>query len=102
MGQYVVKQAHLYRREATKTFLNMHQPYECGFTPMSSIRGQFSLRLIQIAVFFLIFEVELFVLLSFPLSRWSYLNAECVLLFFYVVVGGLYYEARQGALNWPR
>nr|YP_009002495.1 NADH dehydrogenase subunit 3 [Chaceon granulatus]BAO48251.1 NADG dehydrogenase subunit 3 [Chaceon granulatus] len=78
-------------------------PYECGFDPKGSARLPFSLRFFLIAVIFLIFDVEITLLL--PLA--SVFNITSVFswlftstLFLIILLLGLYYEWVQGALEW--
>nr|YP_009239901.1 NADH dehydrogenase subunit 3 [Grapsus tenuicrustatus]AMN14535.1 NADH dehydrogenase subunit 3 [Grapsus tenuicrustatus] len=80
-----------------------NSPYECGFDPKGSARLPFSLRFFLIAVIFLIFDVEITLLL--PVA--STLNLTNVfswiltsLIFLIVLLFGLYYEWHQGALDW--
>nr|YP_007317357.1 NADH dehydrogenase subunit 3 [Upogebia pusilla]AGA56134.1 NADH dehydrogenase subunit 3 [Upogebia pusilla] len=78
-------------------------PYECGFDPKGSARLPFSLRFFLIAVIFLIFDVEITLLL--PLASiihitniYSWLITGSIFLF--ILLFGLYYEWYQGALDW--
>nr|YP_007025651.1 NADH dehydrogenase subunit 3 [Upogebia major]AEW68290.1 NADH dehydrogenase subunit 3 [Upogebia major]QPG85852.1 NADH dehydrogenase subunit 3 [Upogebia major] len=78
-------------------------PYECGFDPKGSSRLPFSLRFFLIAVIFLIFDVEITLLL--PLASiihitniYSWLTTGTI--FLAILLFGLYYEWHQGALNW--
>nr|UYC29008.1 NADH dehydrogenase subunit 3 [Grapsus albolineatus] len=80
-----------------------NSPYECGFDPKGSARLPFSLRFFLIAVIFLIFDVEITLLL--PIA--STLNITNIfswitttLIFLIILLFGLYYEWYQGALNW--
>nr|YP_009692436.1 NADH dehydrogenase subunit 3 [Mesonemoura tritaenia]QEH58832.1 NADH dehydrogenase subunit 3 [Mesonemoura tritaenia] len=78
-------------------------PFECGFDPKSSSRLPFSLRFFLIAVIFLIFDVEIALLLPMivilPISD---LTTWMVVSFFFLIIllVGLYHEWNQGALNW--
>nr|YP_010373216.1 NADH dehydrogenase subunit 3 [Dicerca corrugata]UPI13490.1 NADH dehydrogenase subunit 3 [Dicerca corrugata] len=82
-----------------------NSPFECGFDPKSSARLPFSLQFFLIAVVFLIFDVEITLLipLTLTLKIASLSNYFFVALFFIVVLlVGLYHEWNQGALNWTR
>nr|AZJ16976.1 NADH dehydrogenase subunit 3 [Caenis sp. JYZ-2018] len=78
-------------------------PFECGFDPKSSSRLPFSLRFFLIAVIFLIFDVEIALLLPAAityfyadLTSWTLIS----MVFLLILLGGLYHEWNQGALNW--
>nr|YP_010703616.1 NADH dehydrogenase subunit 3 [Sinopodisma kelloggii]WCO86750.1 NADH dehydrogenase subunit 3 [Sinopodisma kelloggii] len=78
-------------------------PFECGFDPKSSARMPFSLRFFLIAVIFLIFDVEIALILPiviiFKTSNimiWT----MSTMFFIMVLLGGLYHEWNQGALKW--
>nr|ABB81910.1 NADH dehydrogenase subunit 3 [Timema californicum] len=78
-------------------------PFECGFDPKSSARLPFSLRFFLIAVLFLIFDVEIALILPFFITmNWSMLIQafSTMLLFLLVLIVGLYYEWLQGMLEW--
>nr|YP_010988654.1 NADH dehydrogenase subunit 3 [Allanaspides helonomus]WOR80946.1 NADH dehydrogenase subunit 3 [Allanaspides helonomus]WOR80959.1 NADH dehydrogenase subunit 3 [Allanaspides helonomus] len=78
-------------------------PFECGFDPKGSARLPFSLRFFLIAVIFLIFDVEITLLLPLPIIltftnffSWSLTS----IIFLIILLLGLYHEWNQGALNW--
>nr|YP_009630606.1 NADH dehydrogenase subunit 3 [Neonemura barrosi]QBR55126.1 NADH dehydrogenase subunit 3 [Neonemura barrosi] len=78
-------------------------PFECGFDPKSSSRLPFSLRFFLIAVIFLIFDVEIALLLpmiiilpSSNLTIWMIVSS----FFLAILLIGLYHEWNQGALEW--
>nr|QIV24711.1 NADH dehydrogenase subunit 3 [Eboraphyllus middletoni] len=78
-------------------------PFECGFDPKSSARLPFSLQFFLIAIIFLIFDVEITLLLPMILML-SISNlfqlSLVVLIFILILLMGLFHEWKQGALNW--
>lgn len=78
-------------------------PYECGFDPLGSARLPFSLRFFLVAILFLLFDLEIALLLPlpwgdqlpFPLTTFAWASGVLVLLTL-----GLIYEWLQGGLEW--
>nr|NP_443691.1 NADH dehydrogenase subunit 3 [Helicolenus hilgendorfi]YP_007475305.1 NADH dehydrogenase subunit 3 [Helicolenus avius]QNK04268.1 NADH dehydrogenase subunit 3 [Helicolenus dactylopterus]BAB70411.1 NADH dehydrogenase subunit 3 [Helicolenus hilgendorfi]BAM77000.1 NADH dehydrogenase subunit 3 [Helicolenus avius] len=78
-------------------------PYECGFDPLGSARLPFSLRFFLVAILFLLFDLEIALLL--PLPWGDQLTSPLLTLFWAVAVLilltlGLIYEWIQGGLEW--
>nr|YP_002860164.1 NADH dehydrogenase subunit 3 [Davidius lunatus]ACB48046.1 NADH dehydrogenase subunit 3 [Davidius lunatus] len=78
-------------------------PFECGFDPFSTARIPFSLRFFLVAVIFLIFDVEIALLLPMmmtistsKISSWALVSMTFIL----ILLIGLYHEWNQGALEW--
>nr|ANJ70335.1 NADH dehydrogenase subunit 3 [Atrecus affinis] len=88
-----------------KTFMDREKnsPFECGFDPKSSTRLPFSIQFFLIAVIFLIFDVEITLLIPLILIiKYSNLMNYLIITFFFlfILLIGLYHEWNQGALNW--
>nr|YP_009695020.1 NADH dehydrogenase subunit 3 [Abscondita terminalis]QEJ81519.1 NADH dehydrogenase subunit 3 [Abscondita terminalis]QRG30022.1 NADH dehydrogenase subunit 3 [Abscondita terminalis] len=78
-------------------------PFECGFDPKSSARMPFSLQFFLIAMIFLIFDVEITLLLPLVITMkiTSILSFSLItIIFILILLIGLYHEWNQGALNW--
>nr|QOL00822.1 NADH dehydrogenase subunit 3 [Zubovskya koeppeni] len=77
-------------------------PFECGFDPKSSARMPFSLRFFLIAVIFMIFDVEIALILPIIIIMKSsnIMIWTTSMFFILVLLGGLYHEWNQGALQW--
>nr|YP_010411423.1 NADH dehydrogenase subunit 3 [Coraebus cloueti]URN73069.1 NADH dehydrogenase subunit 3 [Coraebus cloueti] len=90
-----------------KTFSDREKnsPFECGFEPKSSARMPFSLHFFLIAVIFLIFDVEITLLLPIIIIMKNCSMAHLSIIsltFIMILLGGLYHEWNQGALNWSK
>nr|WNH37288.1 NADH dehydrogenase subunit 3 [Bothragonus swanii] len=78
-------------------------PYECGFDPMGSARLPFSLRFFLVAILFLLFDLEIALLLPLP---WGDQLTSPLMTFFWatavltLLTLGLIYEWLQGGLEW--
>nr|AEW48321.1 NADH dehydrogenase subunit 3 [Siniperca scherzeri] len=78
-------------------------PYECGFDPLGSARLPFSLRFFLVAILFLLFDLEIALLLPLPWGDQlsspltTFLWASTVLA---LLTLGLIYEWIQGGLEW--
>nr|YP_002519671.1 NADH dehydrogenase subunit 3 [Melichthys vidua]BAH10233.1 NADH dehydrogenase subunit 3 [Melichthys vidua] len=78
-------------------------PYECGFDPLGSARLPFSMRFFLVAILFLLFDLEIALLLPLPWGNQldspllTFLWASAVLL---LLTLGLIYEWLQGGLEW--
>nr|ACJ43642.1 NADH dehydrogenase subunit 3 [Euproctus montanus] len=77
-------------------------PYECGFDPLGSARLPFSIRFFLIAILFLLFDLEIALLLPTPwacqMSPMNTLFLSLIILFLLTI--GLMYEWAQGGLEW--
>nr|QOD97280.1 NADH dehydrogenase subunit 3 [Eurypyga helias] len=78
-------------------------PYECGFDPLGSARLPFSIRFFLVAILFLLFDLEIALLLPLPWavqlpSPTTTLTWASTLILLLTI--GLIYEWLQGGLEW--
>nr|AEV22025.1 NADH dehydrogenase subunit 3 [Arachnothera longirostra]AEV22026.1 NADH dehydrogenase subunit 3 [Arachnothera longirostra] len=78
-------------------------PYECGFDPLGSARLPFSIRFFLVAILFLLFDLEIALLLPLPWaiqlqSPMTTLTLSSLLILLLIL--GLIYEWIQGGLEW--
>nr|USH58361.1 NADH dehydrogenase subunit 3 [Cyclopsitta diophthalma diophthalma]USH58409.1 NADH dehydrogenase subunit 3 [Cyclopsitta diophthalma marshalli] len=78
-------------------------PYECGFDPLGSARLPFSIRFFLVAILFLLFDLEIALLLPLPWATQlkhpttTLIWASTIIL---LLTLGLIYEWAQGGLEW--
>jgi len=87
-----------------KKFINSREkssPFECGFDPKDKARIPFSLRFFIIIILFIIFDVELSLLLQLPLQfDLEYFKNRILLsLFIWILLLGTLEEWRRGVLR---
>nr|ADZ15072.1 NADH dehydrogenase subunit 3 [Celeus flavescens]ADZ15105.1 NADH dehydrogenase subunit 3 [Celeus flavescens]ATD83302.1 NADH dehydrogenase subunit 3 [Celeus flavescens] len=78
-------------------------PYECGFDPLGSARLPFSIRFFLVAILFLLFDLEIALLLPLPWA--TQLQSPTTTLtwtstIILLLTLGLIYEWIQGGLEW--
>nr|AGI37525.1 NADH dehydrogenase subunit 3 [Ceyx argentatus] len=78
-------------------------PYECGFDPLGSARLPFSIRFFLVAILFLLFDLEIALLLPLPWATQLY-SPTTTLTWTFTIISlltlGLIYEWLQGGLEW--
>nr|AUO29135.1 NADH dehydrogenase subunit 3 [Platorchestia japonica] len=78
-------------------------PFECGFDPFKKARIPFSLRFFLITIIFLVFDVEIALLLPLGLLA-SFPNLMTlglsIMILTLILILGLIHEWNQGALKW--
>nr|ALN11548.1 NADH dehydrogenase subunit 3 [Hylodes meridionalis] len=78
-------------------------PYECGFDPLGSARLPYSMRFFLVAILFLLFDLEIALLLptpwaaQLPISTLTIFWSSIILM---LLTLGFIYEWLQGGLEW--
>nr|YP_010757432.1 NADH dehydrogenase subunit 3 [Leofa pulchella]WEU77775.1 NADH dehydrogenase subunit 3 [Leofa pulchella] len=90
-----------------KTILDTQKstPFECGFNPMSYARLPFSLHFFMIAVIFLIFDVEIILIMPMIITLKSSMVLYWMLtsiMFTIILIGGVFHEWNNGMINWTK
>nr|AYD74802.1 NADH dehydrogenase subunit 3 [Brachypodius atriceps] len=78
-------------------------PYECGFDPLGSARLPFSIRFFLVAILFLLFDLEIALLLPLPWAVQLQTPTTTLLwasILISLLTAGLVYEWTQGGLEW--
>nr|UYA97661.1 NADH dehydrogenase subunit 3 [Megacopta bituminata] len=78
-------------------------PFECGFNPKKSARIPFSIQFFLLAVLFLIFDIEIAIILPVIITMKLSMTSKWILtvtLFITLLIMGLYHEWKNGVLEW--
>nr|YP_010248099.1 NADH dehydrogenase subunit 3 [Nyctalus aviator]QTK15950.1 NADH dehydrogenase subunit 3 [Nyctalus aviator] len=78
-------------------------PYECGFDPMGSARLPFSMKFFLVAITFLLFDLEIALLLPLPWASQTnklLIMLSMALILILLLITSLAYEWAQKGLEW--
>nr|YP_010295434.1 NADH dehydrogenase subunit 3 [Rana longicrus]UMO93220.1 NADH dehydrogenase subunit 3 [Rana longicrus] len=78
-------------------------PYECGFDPLGSARLPYSMRFFLVAILFLLFDLEIALLLPAPWAiqlQTPLLAIVWASVIIVLLTLGFIYEWHQGGLEW--
>nr|YP_009434317.1 NADH dehydrogenase subunit 3 [Laticauda laticaudata]ASZ83515.1 NADH dehydrogenase subunit 3 [Laticauda laticaudata] len=86
-----------------KPDINKLSPYECGFDPVGDARTPISIQFFLVAILFILFDLEIVLLLPIPWSTNT--NPPTATMFLTITLltiltAGLLYEWLQGGLEW--
>ncbi len=81
--------------------------YECGLKGEGTAHPRFSVRFYLTAMLFILFDIEVVFLIPAALIYREFLGAGTAILwtiavFLAVIIFGLWYEVKKGALDWER
>jgi NADH-quinone oxidoreductase subunit A len=77
-------------------------PYECGFEAFEDARMKFDVRYYLVAILFILFDLEVAFLVPWAvaMSDIGLLGFWAMMIFLAVLVIGLIFEWKKGALDW--
>ncbi|MCP5499513.1 MAG: NADH-quinone oxidoreductase subunit A [Leptospiraceae bacterium] len=84
-----------------------HDTFECGVTYYGDARGLFNIKFYLVAVLFILFDIEAVFLYPWAVNLRKFKEAGLgnfvmleMFLFIFILVVGLYYIWKKGALEW--
>nr|CVK87363.1 NADH dehydrogenase subunit 3 [Placobdella parasitica] len=78
-------------------------PFECGFDPNSCARIPFSTRFFLLAIIFIVFDIEVVLLMPMPIIMNSTMSFHYIMIFcffLFILLLGLIHEWNEGSINW--
>jgi NADH-ubiquinone oxidoreductase chain 3 len=82
--------------------INKWLKFECGFERFSPSRSPFSFQFFLIALLFLIFDIEITIVLSLPLEPTNETKKLLITRFLLLLTLGLFYEWLKGKIDWSK
>jgi len=78
------------------------EPYESGMPPVGDARERFAVKYYIVAMLFLLFDVEVVFLFTWGavFRRLGLFGYVAIMVFIVLLIAGLLYEWRKGALEW--
>lgn len=106
IGAVVIGASHFFGQRS-KTSAIKDSPYECGIKSEGVLNARFTSRFFVTAMLFLVFDIEVVFLIPWVFIYREFLANHIsilgpILFFFGILVIGLYYEVRKGALEWEK
>ncbi|MDX2187401.1 MAG: NADH-quinone oxidoreductase subunit A [Opitutaceae bacterium] len=102
----VLVASHLIGQRAAKNKIK-DSPYECGVKPEGPIHTRFSVKFYVTAMLFILFDIEVVFLIPWVFVYRDFLANNIsiflpVMFFISLLVLGLIYEVKKGALEWEK
>ena len=104
---FIVSLSHIAGERTKKKTAITDTPYECGVDGQGVIHTRFSVKFYVTVMLFILFDIEVvflipwsFIYRDFLASHITILNP--ILFFLGVLVLGLFYEVKKGALEWEK
>ncbi|PTY03210.1 NADH-quinone oxidoreductase subunit I [Opitutaceae bacterium EW11] len=102
----VIAASHLVGQRARKNAIK-DTAYECGVKPEGVVHTRFSVKFYVTAMLFILFDIEVVFLIPWAFIYREFLSQHIaifwpIMVFIGVLVLGLFYEMKKGALEWEK
>jgi NADH-quinone oxidoreductase subunit A len=102
----IIGASHLLGQRARHTKIK-DSAYECGVPGEGVVHTRFSVKFYVTALLFMLFDLEIVILVPWVFIYREFLHQNIpilgpILFFIFVLVLGLFYEVKKGALEWER
>ncbi|CAI8321235.1 MAG: NAD(P)H-quinone oxidoreductase subunit 3 [Opitutia bacterium UBA7350] len=98
--------SHIFGQRAQGSAIK-NSPYECGMLAQGSGSARFAVKFYVTAMLFILFDIEVVFLIPWVMVFREFMLAQLPILlpvffFLFVLVIGLVYELRKGAIEWEK
>jgi len=106
IGAVILIVSHIFGQRGTASAIK-DSPYECGMLAEGSAHARFAVKFYVTAMLFILFDIEVVFLIPWVLVFREFLAANLPILmpvffFLFVLVLGLVYELKKGAIAWQK
>lgn len=106
IGVFVLIASHIFGQRGTPSAIK-DSPYECGMLTDGSGHARFAVKFYVTAMLFILFDIEVVFLIPWVLVFREFLEVNLPILlpiffFLFVLVLGLFYELKKGAIEWEQ
>ncbi len=106
LGAVIIAVSHIFGQRGSRGAIK-DSPYECGMPAEGSGHARFAVKFYVTAMLFILFDIEVVFLIPWALVFREFLAANLPILlpgffFLFVLVLGLLYELRKGAIEWEK
>ena len=106
IGIVVLIASHIFGQRGSHSAIK-DSPYECGMLTEGSGHARFAVKFYITAMLFILFDIEVVFLIPWVLVFREFLAASLPILlpiffFLFVLVLGLFYELKKGAIEWEQ
>ena len=106
IGTVVIVASHIFGQRGSRSAIK-DSPYECGMLTEGSSHARFAVKFYITAMLFILFDIEVVFLIPWVLVFREFLAANLPILlpiffFLFVLILGLFYELKKGAIEWEQ
>ncbi len=106
IGAVVLVASHIFGQRGTHSAIK-DSPYECGMLAVGSGHARFAVKFYVTAMLFILFDIEVVFLIPWVLVFREFLAVSLPILlpvffFLFVLILGLVYELKKGAIEWEK
>lgn len=106
IGVIILVASHIFGQRGTPSAIK-NSPYECGMLAVGSGHARFAVKFYITAMLFILFDIEVVFLVPWVLVFREFLSVGLPILlpvffFLFVLILGLIYELKKGAIEWEK